>query len=218
VGGNTQLCTGAKWDQCGCLVDADPGGLDEGDDSDGITDQVALSASISSVAAYVFTAVWHANYTELIGYPTPTQPPNPCTTETLTATVPGRCGVPGCAYVLASNLGPGAMCSENYCNCGGVVAPLLTTVISDSTSLGCAYTTQPASASCPAGPTTADPPTTAPPPTTVITTAPPIKTPPPNTSCNRDSDCSDYTCPPDGTPATCKSGISGDPFTSLCAC
>ncbi|KAI0452149.1 hypothetical protein F5B21DRAFT_527276 [Xylaria acuta] len=220
VGGSTQLCTGAKWDQCGCFVEADAEDIDEGDDSDGITDPIALSSSISSVAAYVFTAAWHANYTELIGYPTPTEPPNPCTTETLTATIPGRCGVPGCAYVLASNLGPGALCSEDYCNCGGVVAPLLTTVISASTSLGCAYTTQPASASCPAGPTTSSSPSTVPPPTTVTTstTMPPIKTPPPHTTCNKDSDCSGYTCPPDGKTATCKAGAAGDPFTSLCVC
>ncbi|KAI0546445.1 hypothetical protein F4679DRAFT_587457 [Xylaria curta] len=223
VGGNLQLCTEAKWNQCGCFVEADAGELDEENESSGITDPKALSSSISSVAAFVFTDIWSANYTKLIGYPTPTEPPNPCTTETLTATIPGRCGVPGCAYVLASNLGPGALCSADYCNCGGVVAPLLTTVVSDSTSLNCNYTTQPGSASCPAGSTTTDHPTTTDYPTTTTqttttTTMPPIKTPPPNTNCSTGSDCAEWTCPPDGTPAICLNGAAGDPFTSLCVC
>ncbi|KAJ3565378.1 hypothetical protein NPX13_g7525 [Xylaria arbuscula] len=65
------MCTATKLEECGCLVDVDPGELNVGDDSDGIRDLVAASASISSVAGYVFTAVWDANYTELIGYPTP---------------------------------------------------------------------------------------------------------------------------------------------------
>lgn len=61
-------------------MEADAEGIDEGDNSDGITDQNSLRASISSVAGYVFTAVWGANYTELPGYPTATQTPSPTKT------------------------------------------------------------------------------------------------------------------------------------------
>ncbi|KAH8164209.1 hypothetical protein CIB48_g4019 [Xylaria polymorpha] len=80
IGGNTQQCTKSKWEECGCYVEADAEGIDEGDNSDGITDQNSLRASISSVAGYVFTAVWGANYTELPGYPTATQTPSPTKT------------------------------------------------------------------------------------------------------------------------------------------
>ncbi|GAW16078.1 hypothetical protein ANO14919_055010 [Xylariales sp. No.14919] len=80
VGGSTQLCTETRWEECGCYLEADAEDIDEGDNSGGITDPVALSASISSVAAYVFTAVWHANYTELPGYPTPTKTAIPTST------------------------------------------------------------------------------------------------------------------------------------------
>ncbi|KAJ8127625.1 hypothetical protein O1611_g6011 [Lasiodiplodia mahajangana] len=85
IGGSTQLCTEAKWEECGCLVEADAEDIDEGDDSGGITNPSALSASISSVAGYVFTAVWDANYTRLIGYPTSTHDPTPSPSNTAIA-------------------------------------------------------------------------------------------------------------------------------------
>lgn len=50
-------------------MEADPGDIDESDDSDGIKNP---SSSISSVASYVFTAVWDADYDSVIGYPTAT--------------------------------------------------------------------------------------------------------------------------------------------------
>jgi hypothetical protein len=64
------MCTAPRWEECGCLVDVDPGEIDMGDDLDGIPDPVAASSSISSVAGYVFTNVWDANYASLVGYPT----------------------------------------------------------------------------------------------------------------------------------------------------
>ncbi|CAO2649271.1 Nn.00g066560.m01.CDS01 [Neocucurbitaria sp. VM-36] len=68
---------------------------------------------------------------------------------TSVAGIPGCWGTPGCAYVIAKNLGPGAMCEFNYCNCGGVAAPLLPTVIAGTSTVGCNYPTQPASSNCP---------------------------------------------------------------------
>lgn len=70
--------------------------------------------------------------------------------------MPGKCGVPGCAYVIASNLGSGALCQNDYCNCGGNVGPLLTTTVSGTTGLGCAYTAVPTCNDCTK--TTCDPP------------------------------------------------------------
>ncbi|KAH8674392.1 glycoside hydrolase superfamily [Tricladium varicosporioides] len=70
-----------------------------------------------------------------------------------TLIVPGKNGVPGCAYVLASNLGAGAQCSLDYCYCGGTVAPLLTSEFSGTVTTNCNYQTQPAANSCPHLPT-----------------------------------------------------------------
>jgi hypothetical protein len=75
------------------------------------------------------------------------------------ASTPG----PGCAYVIAKDLQSNALCAADYCNCGGTVAPLLTSTVSGSTTLNCAYSTQPATATCPPAPsqtTTALSPTT----------------------------------------------------------
>lgn len=49
---------------------------------------------------------------------------------------------------------------------------------------------------------------------------PPQANPPPdNTNCNRDGDCEKYNCPNSNyAKATCKSGLTGDPLTMLCAC
>lgn len=63
------------------------------------------------------------------------------------AMVPGKNGVPGCAYVLASNFAD-AQCSFDYCNCGGTVAPLLTSSVSGTLTSNCNYPTQPAVNSC----------------------------------------------------------------------
>lgn len=68
---------------------------------------------------------------------------------TTTLIVPGKNGVAGCAYVVASELGAGAMCSSDYCNCGGTVAPLLTSSVSGTLTTNCNYGTQPAVNSCP---------------------------------------------------------------------
>ncbi|KAL0929864.1 uncharacterized protein CTRU02_215073 [Colletotrichum truncatum] len=64
------MCTAPKWEECGCMVFTDPGELDVGDEYDGVSDPVARTSSMSSVAGYVFTAVWDANYSNVIGYPT----------------------------------------------------------------------------------------------------------------------------------------------------
>ncbi|KAL9130925.1 MAG: hypothetical protein Q9217_001028, partial [Psora testacea] len=56
----------------------------------------------------------------------------------------------GCAYVIARNLGPGAACPFDYCNCGGTNVPLLPQTSSGTTTIGCAsWTTQPTANNCP---------------------------------------------------------------------
>lgn len=53
---------------------------------------------------------------------------------------PGCSGQPGCVYVVASDLGLAAACSFDYCDCGGISAPLLPS--------GCDYATQPTVDAC----------------------------------------------------------------------
>ncbi|KFY94278.1 hypothetical protein V500_03359 [Pseudogymnoascus sp. VKM F-4518 (FW-2643)] len=98
--------------------------------------------------------------------PTTTTSNTPSTLSTVvckTATaVPGQCGVPGCAYVKASDVGPDALCSADYCNCGGTAAPLLTVSATGTLTTNCDYTLQPTASSCPdeTGAKTTTPPTT----------------------------------------------------------
>ncbi|MCJ1373897.1 hypothetical protein MMC20_005127 [Loxospora ochrophaea] len=73
-----------------------------------------------------------------------------CPATTPASPIPGCYGQPGCAYVIASDLGPGAACSADYCDCDGTAAPLLPTTISGSATVACGYTTQPQSNQCPA--------------------------------------------------------------------
>lgn len=63
--------------------------------------------------------------------------------------VPGEAGIPGCAYVLVDDSGANALCPSDYCNCGGTVAPLLTSFVSGTSNLNCNYKTQPEINSCP---------------------------------------------------------------------
>lgn len=69
---------------------------------------------------------------------------------TSAAGIPGCWGEPECAYVIAP--GNGQVCDYDYCNCGGVAAPLLPTTIDNTTTVGCDYTTVPAEEECPTGP------------------------------------------------------------------
>ena len=73
----------------------------------------------------------------------PTSPSSP---------IPGCWGQPGCAYVIATDLGPGAACTFDYCNCGGINVPLLPSTISGSATVACDYTTQPTADNCPTSP------------------------------------------------------------------
>jgi hypothetical protein len=74
------------------------------------------------------------------------------TKETTTySTIPGKNSIPVCAYIIATDIGPEALCTEDYCNCDGTAAPLLTSKVSVSGiwTNNCAYTTQPATDACP---------------------------------------------------------------------
>lgn len=73
-----------------------------------------------------------------------------CPSASPSTPIPGCWGEPGCAYVIAADLGPGAACSFDYCNCNGVAVPLLPTIISSRATVGCgAYSTVPTAKSCP---------------------------------------------------------------------
>ena len=54
--------------------------------------------------------------------------------------------------MIASDLGPGAACSFDYCNCGGINVPLLPSTNSGSATVACDYTTQPTAENCPTAP------------------------------------------------------------------
>jgi len=71
------------------------------------------------------------------------------TTPSSILTVPGVNSMPGCAYVLAGDLGTGAICSSDYCYCGGIVAPLLSSISSGTVVTNCDYQIRPAVNSCP---------------------------------------------------------------------
>jgi chitinase len=62
---------------------------------------------------------------------------------------PGKNGVPGCAYILASDLSPDVVCPVDHCYCDGTVAPPLAAVVSGTTTTNCNYQTQPTTNSCP---------------------------------------------------------------------
>ncbi|KAF2814456.1 uncharacterized protein BDZ99DRAFT_473515 [Mytilinidion resinicola] len=80
---------------------------------------------------------------------------------TSSAAVPGQGGVPACAYMIASDLGGGAMCTADYCNCGGTPAPLLTSTTAGTTVTDCGYSTQPPASQCPQTLSTSPPPSSA---------------------------------------------------------
>ncbi|KAF2104453.1 hypothetical protein NA57DRAFT_51277 [Rhizodiscina lignyota] len=77
------------------------------------------------------------------------------------AAVSGQDRLPTCAHVVVDDGEKDKLCLTDYCNCSGVVAPLLTTTISGTASQNCDYITQPTRNTCP--PT---PPLTTPPPKT----------------------------------------------------
>lgn len=68
---------------------------------------------------------------------------------TTTALVPGENGIPACAYVLAANMGPNPVCAQDHCNCGGSIAPLLSSRFNRTWTTNCDYTTQPVTSACP---------------------------------------------------------------------
>lgn len=110
----------------------------------------------------VTTELWTWEFMPMPNAPPPTSVSSiDCSKVT---NVPGKCGTPGCAYVIAKNLGPAALCSNDYCNCGGHVAPLMTTTVSGATSTGCYYTAVPTCGDCNAATCDPKPTSTQPPP------------------------------------------------------
>ena len=73
-----------------------------------------------------------------------------CPTASPRALIPGCWGEPGCAYLIAADLGPGAACKYDYCDCGGIAVPLLPTTVQNKPTIGCgAYTTVTTTKICP---------------------------------------------------------------------
>ena len=126
-------------------------------------DRAALELWAEQSSQPVFSTQWSFSQTVSITTTSPptTTPSNVSTTDPSSfATIvtplassvprPGISGIPGCAYVIAEN---GQRCIENYCNCGGTVAPLLTMTVSGTLELNCEYSTQPSWNRCPGDPT-----------------------------------------------------------------
>lgn len=165
LGTNEQECTALKWDKCGCTVYASDGLADIGD---GISTASTASSSISSVAAYVFTTIWMADYSSIIGWPVAT---TDCSFVTTTWTS------------IASGVDiPPIDC---WCSCGPSMEPVTWGTSKSSTSSWCQNaptgwstisgtfcTGLPTSLPVPAPTVTTHPlPTTAPPKTTTATPA-----------------------------------------------
>jgi hypothetical protein len=80
------------------------------------------------------------------------------TSATPTGLRPGFNGIPGCANFIAP--GSGQRYVDNYCNCGGTVAPLLTGRVDlNHVTLHYDYSTQPSWIRCPSDPTVSPTPT-----------------------------------------------------------
>ena len=56
-----------------------------------------------------------------------------------TPIIPGQSGVPGCAYILASGLGAGALYSLNYYKYSGTITPLLILTILETLTINYNY-------------------------------------------------------------------------------
>jgi hypothetical protein len=73
------------------------------------------------------------------------------TSAACTGVRPGLNGAPGCAYVMAPGLEQRRV--DDYCNCGGTVASLITERVDDHVSRHFGYCTQPNWNRCPGNPT-----------------------------------------------------------------
>jgi len=126
-------------------------------------DRAALELWAEQSSQPVFSTQWASHQT--VGFtttsPPTTTPSNVYTTDSSSFTTiatplasgvprPGISGIPGCAYVIAQN---GQRCVEDYCNCGGTVAPLLTMTVGSTLELNFEYSTQPSWNRCPGDPT-----------------------------------------------------------------
>ncbi|KAH8763501.1 hypothetical protein F5882DRAFT_522552 [Hyaloscypha sp. PMI_1271] len=206
-GDDFSQCQAETYHGCGCLwLGNDGTDVDiENDDPGAITPD-----QLSSLVAAVFTTAWGAMSSSVPGL---LQDPTvvSCPYASYTPTTSLNTGTASVTFLPVTNC---------YCNCGPTMTPQYWGTNSDhSTTSWCMQgTTAPGdytfvSQGC--EPSAATIPTTA---LATTTTAPaPVKTPPPNTTCNKNSDCSQYTCT-GGSAATCVAGAAGDPFTSLCQC
>lgn len=68
---------------------------------------------------------------------------------TTMALVPGKNGIPACAYILAADMGPNPVCAQDHCNCGGTIAPPLSSALNGTWTTNCDYTVQPVTNACP---------------------------------------------------------------------
>jgi hypothetical protein len=110
-----------------------------------------IPASVLSDLGITALAGPNATLSASLGLSTSTSSSAPSSLPSIDCTnpvnqIPGQCGVAGCAYYLASD---GGICSTDFCDCGGIAAPLLTSTISGSVTTDCRYTTQPTANLCP---------------------------------------------------------------------
>ncbi|RYP21066.1 hypothetical protein DL765_002473 [Monosporascus sp. GIB2] len=80
------LCTAPKWEKCGCELGAGGEISRPGDRPDPPGDPAARAASITSVAKYVYTTIWHADPRSVPGWTEKTTSMENCTYVTPTPT------------------------------------------------------------------------------------------------------------------------------------
>jgi hypothetical protein len=71
------------------------------------------------------------------------------TASNTTAMTSGKDGVPACSSVAVASIGPSPICSTDYCDCSGTVAPFLNSFSAGTEISNCDYKTQPTTNSCP---------------------------------------------------------------------
>ena len=112
----------------------------------GTTSPGHILHSIFTKDSSIATESFHGNTSRTDNSALPTVSPSQKTTMT-DALVPGENGVPACAYIVASDMDPCPTCSIDYCDCGGTVAPLLSSTSGSTQIFNCDYKTQPAASS-----------------------------------------------------------------------
>jgi hypothetical protein len=110
--------------------------------------ETASTAGSTEEAAPPSACIAHGPSVVAPSYTPATAVPNITTNVTQ---VPGEGGKPLCISVAVADIGPSPICSLDYCDCGGTVAPLLSSPVSvgGTWTTNCNYKIRPATNACP---------------------------------------------------------------------